>query len=209
MHTPLTTRLPVTIIKHVVSIAFVCSFFTALPFEHLTKATSSEPTRNVIPNKAIIIMGASCSGKSTLSKKLLSSLDEQWKLVELDAIEDTLKEQGKDTSDESLIDAVISQANALLAAGWNVIIDTNMYHEQLRSLAAADKKFIFVYCPLEVLLERNARRDLVLKRPAKRSAYARAYVEKTFANFEQCTQFDIRVDSSTGTIEPSQLIQTI
>lgn len=209
MHTPSTTRLPVTIIKHVVSIVFLCSFFTALPFEHLTKSTSSEPTRNVIPNKVIIIMGASCSGKSTLSKKLLSSLGDQWHLVELDVIEDELKEQGKDTSDEALINAVVTQTNALLGAGWNVIIDTNIYHEQLQLLATADKKFIFVYCPLAVLLERNAQRDLVLKRPAKRSAYARAYVEKTFANFEQCTQFDIRVDSSTSTIEPSQLIQTI
>lgn len=154
-------------------------------------------------------MGASCSGKSTLSKKLVSSLGEQWKLVELDAIEDALKEQGKDTSDESLIDAVITQANALLAAGLNVIIDTNIYDEQLRSLATPDQKFIFVYCPLAVLLERNARRDLVLKRPAKRSVYARAYVEKTFANFQKCTQFDIHIDSSTGTIEPLQLIQMI
>lgn len=46
---------------------------------------------NAGAGKIMIIMGASCSGKSTLSKRLLSMLGEQWRLVELDVIEDDFK----------------------------------------------------------------------------------------------------------------------
>ncbi len=161
------------------------------------------------PPKALVVMGASCSGKSTLSKQLLASLGDQWRLVELDVIEDTLKEQGKDTSDQALIDAVVTQANRLLANGCQVIIDTNIYHEQLQTVATPDKTFVLLYCPLAILLERNAQRDAMLQRSARRSFYARQYVEKTFGNFEQCTQFDIRLDSSSESIEPSTLMQAI
>lgn len=159
--------------------------------------------------KALVVIGAYCSGKSTLSKQLLSSLGDQWRLVELDMIEDALKEQGKDTSDQALIDAVVTQANRLLSNGCQVIIDTNIYHEQLQTVATPDKTFILLHCPLAILLERNAQRDAALQRSEKRSFYARQYVEKNFANFEQCTHFDIRLDSSSKSIEPSMVMQAI
>lgn len=155
-------------------------------------------TEHTTPGKAIIIMGASCSGKSTLSTKLLESLGNQWKLVELDLIEDEFKALGKDTADRNLLAAVVARSNSLFSEGYNVIIDTNIYDEVLRTISTNDKKLVLVYCPLNILLERNAQRDVILKRPPQRADHARKYVEKTFYNFENFDKYDIRIDSSTG-----------
>lgn len=157
-----------------------------------------------LSGKVLIIMGASCSGKSTLSAKLLDFLGDQWKLVELDAIEDAFKTLGKDTADSSLLNAVVDQSNQYVAAGWNVIIDTNIYHEVLRTISTDDKTFVLVHCPLNILLERNAQRDVVLQRNPFRAARAREYVEKTFYNFEHFYEYDLLVDASTNETEYNQ-----
>lgn len=127
--------------------------------------------------EVIIIMGASCSGKSTLSKKLLERLGGNSQLVELDQIEDDFKISGKDFSETDLLLEVVTQTNSFLKQGLNVIIDTNMYHEILRTIATDNKTFILIYCPLNILLERNAKRDIKLRRSAQKAAHAKAYVE--------------------------------
>ncbi len=156
--------------------------------------------------KAIIIMGASCSGKSTLSKKLLELLGNQWKLVELDVIEEEFKALGKNTDDINLLDAVVVQSNALLTAGWNIIIDTNIYHEILQKISVNDKKFVLVYCPVNILLARNAQRDVVLQRSPQRAVRARKYVVKTFYNFENFNKYDVWIDSSIEDINNLEII---
>jgi adenylate kinase family enzyme len=152
------------------------------------------------PSKALVIMGASCSGKSTLSNQLSELLGDQWKLVELDAIEDEFKILKKEFTEEDLVHALLSESNRHLAAGYNIIIDTNIYHKVLRDLCADDKKFILVYCPLNVLLARDAQRTINLQRNSQRAAQAREYVEETFYNFEAFDEYDVRVDSSVGNV---------
>ncbi len=145
--------------------------------------------------EVIIIMGASCSGKSTLSKKFLETLEGKWQFVELDEIEDNFKIARKDFAEIELLQEVVSQANYFLKQGWNVIIDTNIYHEILRTISTKNKIFILIHCPLNILLERNTQRDIILQRSPQRAAHAKRYVEKTFHNFENFNEYDILVDS--------------
>jgi chloramphenicol 3-O-phosphotransferase len=173
------------------------SFLLVLLFVFSFMRSLDQPTTD----KAIIIMGASCAGKSTLSAKLLNLRGNRWKLIEFDAIEDEFKASGTDAQDSFILQEVVVRANKSLLDGWNIIIDTNYYDEILRTITAADKKFILIHCPLEVLLKRNARRDTILQRTPARSRQARAYVEKTFHNFKAFDAFDIKIDSSQESVE--------
>lgn len=158
----------------------------------------------------VIIVGASCSVKSTLCKQLLRHVNDNWKLVELDAYEDACTEAKIDYTDDDLINAVVTETNLQISTGYNVIIDTNIYDERFTGIESEFKKTILIYCPLNILLERNKRRDLILQREPKRARRAKRYVEKTFHNFDTFTNYDILIDSSTMTLDDSyQLIQNL
>jgi len=146
--------------------------------------------------EVIIITGASCSGKSTLSKKILKTTEGKWQLVELDKIEDNFKISGKYFTEIDLLQEVITQTNCFLKQDLNVIIDTNIYHEIFRTISTENKTVILLYCPLNILLERNAKRDIKLQRSPRKAAYAKRYVEKTFHNFENFNDYDILINSS-------------
>ncbi|HLB40229.1 MAG TPA: hypothetical protein VJJ83_00415, partial [Candidatus Babeliales bacterium] len=61
---------------------------------------------------ALIIMGASCARKSTVSKALITALGQNWRLVELDVIEEQLKAAGKDHTIPNLLAVLVRTANA-------------------------------------------------------------------------------------------------
>ena len=150
--------------------------------------------------KVVMIIGASCSGKSSLSKELLKNLGYKWKFIELDAIEDEFKLKKLDFTNADLINAIVYRSNIHLANDYNVLIDTNIYDPQLLTINSPLKKRIFVYCPLPVLLERNKNRDIKLNRDSKRSRNAYDYVEHTYKNFCFFSEYDLLVDSSVQNV---------
>lgn len=156
-------------------------------------------------SKAVIIMGASCSGKTTLAKKLLEYLDKNWKLIEFDLIEENIQKikSSNNRFDEEVIDELINESNQTLTEGYNILIDTNIYAQKLNHIKSIDKKFVFVYCPLVILRKRNKERDIIFKRDEKRIKRAAEYIEETFHAFNSIKHYDIYIDSSLLTIEES------
>ncbi|HLB40726.1 MAG TPA: AAA family ATPase, partial [Candidatus Babeliales bacterium] len=158
---------------------------------------------NTQQHTALILMGASCAGKSTVSKALVGALGPNWKLVELDVIEEQLRAAGEDHTIPSLLAALVRTANAALAAGDNIVIDTNVYDPILATIATAQQKYILIDCPLEALLIRDEQRNQRLRRNPKRAGYAREYLLKTHAKFaalKQRQQYDLTFDSSINTV---------
>ncbi len=143
------------------------------------------------------------SGKSTLSNLLLQYLGKRWKLIEFDVIEENikLKKVDNDRCDDKVINELVNESNNALKTN-NIIIDTNVYDEKLTSVKCDFKKFIFVYYPLNILYQRNQKRDNDLKRDAQKAEGARNYVEETFNNFQQIP-YDMSIDSSKMTLEDS------
>lgn len=159
------------------------------------------------PGKALIIMGASCSGKSTLARKLLERFDKNWRLVELDTIEESLKCKESACTDDVLIETLVHASNEVVQNGENVLIDTNVYNGKLHHIRSHSQKFILIHCPLKVLLERNKRRDTVLQRDPQRSTRATQYVVETFHRFNKNIACDLRIDSSvTGLADSCQQV---
>ncbi len=158
----------------------------------------------IYQTKALIIMGASCSGKSSLSKKLLEYLDKSWKLIEFDVIEDVFKEvrRSNDRCDNEVMNELVNESNDALKEGYNIIIDTNVYDEKLTQIKSNFKRFVFIYCPLDTLRQRNQKRDNDFKRDQEKAKRAGEYVEETFQSFEGI-QHDICIDSSIVAIEES------
>ncbi len=154
-------------------------------------------------NKLIVVMGASCSGKSTLSKELLQNLGDGWKFVELDEIEDQCKAKKITITNEELITMVVYQVNEHLDNKYNVLVDTNIYHNDFSKIDCDYKKIVWVYCPLNILLVRNAERDKVLQRRGDNARYAREYTQKTFYNFENYPCYDLKIDSSLMSLDES------
>ena len=133
---------------------------------------------------AFIIMGPSCAGKSTLAKKVLEAGSDNWKMIELDVIEDDLKKSQSDYSQHNLIKVLTEQANKALKSGHSVIIDTNIYSEELEIINAGCQIKILVTCPLEILIDRNSKRNVRLKRSKEKAQHALEWVEKTHKRFE-------------------------
>ena len=103
-----------------------------------------------------------------------------------------------------MLAALASTANAALATGDNIVIDTNVYDPILATIATAQQKYILIDCPLEVLLTRDEQRNHRLQRDLKRAGYARKYLLKTHANFaalKQRGQYDLTFDSSINTTD--------
>lgn len=142
--------------SHIISLLLVIFFVS-----HITALSSN--------NKIITIMGASCSGKSTLSENLFQTLEYSWKLVELDVIEEELKKENDTITENEIINAMINQINKHLENGYNVLIDTNMYDVALTEIVRKSKLFVWIYSPLHVLLERDNQRNCKLQRPEKRA----------------------------------------
>lgn len=156
-------------IKYILFIIFFC-------FD--SNAYGSEPG-----NIALIIMGPSCAGKSTLAK-MLALPKTHWKIAEIDAIETDLKEKHSDSSETILIKKIIEQADKFLHDGYNVIIDTNIYDEKLNTIQAQHIKKILISCPIDILRQRNATRDNNLKRSGKKAFYALNFVIETAEKFD-------------------------
>lgn len=157
-------------------------------------------------SQCIIVMGASCSGKSTLCLQMLKKLPSSWCLLGLDEIEDNFKASERDHTISDIIYELVHQANALLEEGKNVLIDTNVYDCLFKEIQSSGRICVLVYCPLSVLLQRNEQRDKKLGRTARRAFYARQYVEETFYEFESNQAYDLKVETGISADEVLALI---
>lgn len=129
----------------------------------------------------VFIMGPSCSGKSTISKILQNQLSENWVLVEYDEIEDNLQNKH---DHELIFKELINIVNNHLEQDKNIIIDTNFFQEHALSRLLSDNVVqIYIYAPLELLLQRDAERSFKMSRNEKRAFYAKEYVIESYQHF--------------------------
>ncbi|MFH1254685.1 MAG: hypothetical protein V1646_04625 [bacterium] len=136
----------------------------------------------------IIVMGPSCSGKSTLAKaltqRLLEDTSAQWHLVALDDVINIAKEELPDYSSDCDLEYLVRRVNWLCARGKSVVVDTNNYSEDFEEqLNVRNIKKVLVYASLPVLLGRDDHRTKILKRDDKRAMGARYFVMDNFTKF--------------------------
>jgi adenylate kinase family enzyme len=138
---------------------------------------------------AIYIFGASCSGKSTLSKALQKSLGNEWIRIDRD---DLIEQEAYSDAD-----AVLEEKIQLIKD--KIIIDAQIPWRKKR----VGEFYFFVLPPLQTLLERDAVRTMRLKRSEERAARAKVYVINTHQTLDamEQTDFDQRFDSSQVSVE--------
>ncbi|HBL98103.1 TPA: hypothetical protein DDZ86_00470 [Candidatus Dependentiae bacterium] len=158
-------------------------------FVYVTKIVPAEITPTTLKHSIIIVMGSSCSGKSSIAaqlQRLLRTDKASWRVVDFDEVGESLEN-------------VVSATQKLLETECNVIIDTNTYEdwvEQTLSLRAIVFK-VRIYAPLEILLERDAQRTKKHNRTEERAFWARDFVIKSDKDSKQW-KTDIQVSTDTG-----------
>lgn len=120
-------------------------------------------------NKAIVLIGCPCSGKSTISKSL--QIKSKAKFLQLDDNIKALAKKENIKSGETLTNNFIDQATSELMSQLREIIDTGEfaiceipYHDYVSLLEnnqiLGSCRLICLYAPLEVLKQRNNLREL-------------------------------------------------
>ncbi len=128
---------------------------------------------------AIFIFGPSCSGKSTLGQALQTHLGHEWTYLDRDDLE------------ESTADQVLEEKIASLQS--KMIVDCQVPWRKKKD----GELYVMILSPLDVLLERDAKRTENLQRCEKRAYYAREFVVKTYQILSNLDpkQFDVCFDS--------------
>lgn len=126
-------------------------------------------------NEIIVIYGASCSGKSTLSKAIAEEFGVSWRVIDRDEVIDQY--QDEERADECLFQEIQNS----IQMGLNVVVDTQNPMRLLRAIEPYEPLMVFVYAKLPFLIKRDEKRSHENNREAKRAFYARSYVYNTFA----------------------------
>jgi len=138
----------------------------------------------------IFIFGSSCSGKSTLAKMLGSKLD-SYVYLDRDILvqEEGIAEEKADAE----LDLRVSNL------GKYVIVDAQIPWRDKKQ----NEVYILVLPPLETVLERDAQRTILLKRPEQKAFWARSFVEQTHQQLSQQNKmvFDLHFDSSKVAVD--------
>lgn len=146
---------------------------------------------NAYASNVVILMGASCSGKSTITKSLKEKIikhNKKWETVDFDDVGEN-------------IDILINQINKLLKNKINVIVDTNTYVKDMeKRFKATNVVKIVIKTPLKVLLWRNEQREKKLNRNAKQAFWAKKFVIESFNN-SKTWQADFYVNSCKMSLE--------
>jgi hypothetical protein len=142
-------------------------------------------------NNVIFLFGASCSGKSTLGKELQNQLGSHWTYLD----RDDLIEQNLCT--DATADATLEER--IQSIKHHMIIDAQIPWRPKRE----GELYILIFPPLEILLDRDAERSALRKRPLKRAQYAREYVIKTHETLNKLekSDFDCCFDSSQVSVQ--------
>jgi len=147
------------------------SFFIAL----ILFSYSSIQAENIeITPQIVLICGASCAGKSTLSHALAENLGDYWRVLDRDDLEENA------ASEEAIDQLLVEEIEKNLEKGFRVVVDTQTYQPLLEPLKQYSLFTIYVYTPLPILLARDSQRQQMRNRPEQRRRYARAFVLNTF-----------------------------
>lgn len=126
---------------------------------------------------ALIVFGPSCSGKSTLSRKLCRRFDAGWCHIDRDDLVDS------GIIGEHDLAGFAAFINKRLET-HSIVVDTNAYSQEFfEAIKAKQKIRILVYNPLEQLLARDASRTLHLKRSEQKAKRAREFVLAGYSTF--------------------------
>lgn len=148
-------------------------------------------------HRAIIVFGPSCSGKSTLSKRIARNLGHEWHVID----RDDLIESGLLDSDDLRSFAVYLNEQLKKSS---LVIDTNFYNDEFfTALDAGYKLRVLVYAPLARLIERDDLRNQRLQRTPERAHRARLFVKNNYAYF-----FARHYKHDMGVIEDEKKIYT-
>lgn len=139
--------------------------------------------------QAIIVFGPSCSGKSTLSKRIARNLGSEWRVVD----RDDLIEEGR-LGDYDLVgfaDYINMQTKRS-----PLVIDTNLYTEDFFETLKLDCKLrVLVYAPFSKLLERDELRNQRLQRSPERAQRARFFVVNNYNYFFNTANKGFQIES--------------
>lgn len=124
-----------------------------------------------------MVFGPSCSGKSTLSKKIACNLGQEWLVIDRD---DLIEKGSLDPYDlKSFADYINKQIKVT-----SLVIDTNLYTTEFYNSIQADRKLrVLVYAPLARLIERDDFRNQRLQRAPDRAQRARLFVINNYRYF--------------------------
>jgi cytidylate kinase len=127
--------------------------------------------------KVIIVFGPSCSGKSTLSKKIARNLGQEWLVIDRD---DLIEKGSLDPYDlKSFADYINKHIKVT-----SLVIDTNLYTTEFYNSIQADSKLrVLVFAPLARLIERDDLRNQRLQRAPDRAHRARLFVINNYRYF--------------------------
>lgn len=139
-----------------------------------TCSDALETDRNNM-HRLVLICGASCAGKSTLSHALAEYLGDRWHVLDRDVYEEN--GMPEEEIDQRLIEDIVK----MLDSGSSVIVDTQSFQCLLGPLKAYRPLKIFVYTALPCLIERDKTRQQCRQRSERRARYARAFVFDTFS----------------------------
>lgn len=128
-------------------------------------------------SKVIIVFGPSCSGKSTLAKKIARNLGHEWLVIDRD---DLIEKGSLDPYDlKTFADYINMQIKVT-----SLVIDTNLYTTEFFNSIKADNKLrVLVYAPLARLIERDDLRNKRLQRAPERAHRARLFVINNYHYF--------------------------
>jgi predicted ATPase len=135
-------------------------------------------------NRLIVIYGASCAGKSSLSFALQEALGSPWIVIDRDDVIENEEKKGLMSSDaiEEMADTFlcheIQEAQKL---GQNVIVDIQLPLPILGKFTSQNPLAVFVYAPLPFLIARDKKRAELRQRSADQARKARHYVLETYA----------------------------
>lgn len=150
----------------------------------------------------VIVMGPSCSGKSTLAKALAGKMGKLWQMVDLDDVIEDVRMHSIDVRESinSDLDYLSIAVNKILDTGKSVVIDTNTYQEGFeKKLHATNVKKVLVYCSLPELIKRDLKRTENLKRDERKAKIAKEFVLSSFDDF---FSFEQKIGKPTSDMIP-------
>lgn len=135
------------------------------------------------PQRIVLVYGASCSGKSTLSHSIANHMGGSWHVIDRDEVIELYQQMNVEDPQEVESHAdeyLIAEMHRELGLGKHLVVDTQFPRPLIATFQKYSPISVFVYAPLAVLLARDDKRTQVLQREAKRQYYARAFVLETY-----------------------------
>lgn len=153
--------------------------------------------------RLVIIYGASCAGKSTLSHGLQEAMGEPWVVIDRDEVIEQEASRGILAQEviETIADKLLyNEIQNRLNAGKKVIVDTQIPRAVLHHFQQEKPLAVFVYAPLSSLIARDTRRAERLSRSEERNLWARHYLLETYASLiSRKTGFGkVAIEETTG-----------